>query len=162
MRIVTNTGPLIALAKINKLSLLEQLFTEVHIPPAVQRELLAKSGPETMRLDEALSRFIQVASVPQQLPPEVKIATSRLDLGEQQAVALAYQLKVLLVIDDQLGRAAARQLTIPVTGMAGVLIRAKETGLVSNVRSLLDEARRQGYWFSDSFLDIAAKLAGEE
>jgi predicted nucleic acid-binding protein len=161
MRIATNTGPLIALAKINKLSLLEQLFTEVHIPPAVQRELLAKSGPETMRLDEALSRFIQVASVPQ-LPPEVKIATSRLDLGEQQAVALAYQLKVLLVIDDQSGRTAARQLTVPVTGMAGVLIRAKEVGLVSNVRSLLDEARRQGYWLSDTFLDIAARLAGEE
>jgi hypothetical protein len=31
-----------------------------------------------------------------------------------------------------------------------------------NVRSLLDEARRQGYWFSDTFLDIAAKLAGED
>jgi predicted nucleic acid-binding protein len=161
MRIVTDTGPLIALAKIDQLSLLEQIFTEVHIPPAVQRELLAKSGPETMRLDEALSRFIQVASAPQ-LPSEVKIATSRLDLGEQQAVALAYQLRALLVIDDRLGRIAARQLTVPVTGMAGVLIRAKEAGFISDVRSLLAEARRQGYWFSDTFLDIAAKLAGED
>ena len=44
MTIVTNTGPLVILAKIDHLALLQQMFTEVVIPPAVHRELLAKSG----------------------------------------------------------------------------------------------------------------------
>jgi predicted nucleic acid-binding protein len=160
MKIVTNAGPLIVLAKINQLSLLEQLFTEVNIPSAVHRELLAKSGPETMRLDEALNRFIQVASPPQ-LPSEIKTEISHLDSGEQQAVALAYELKKLLVIDDRLGRAAARQLNISITGTAGIMLRAKNAGLISDVRPLLNEARQQGYWLSDAFLDIVTKLAGE-
>ena len=46
MTIITNTGPLIALAKTDQLTLLQRLFKSVSIPPAVQRELLAKSGPE--------------------------------------------------------------------------------------------------------------------
>lgn len=61
MSIVSNTGPLIALAKVDLLPLLERLFKQVRIPPAVHRELLAKSGPEAARLDDALARFILVA-----------------------------------------------------------------------------------------------------
>lgn len=160
MSIVTNTGPLIGLAKIEQLSLLERLFGLVHIPPAVHRELMAKSGPEAGRLDEALARFIQLAPAPQ-LPPEVKMATLRLDLGEQQAIALAYELKMLLIIDDRLGRAAARQLNLAVTGLVGVLIQGKEAGLIPMVGLMLEKIRRQGYWLSDELVDTAKKLAGE-
>ena len=46
MTVVSNTGPLIALAKAAQLPLLERVFGRVHIPLAVHRELLAKSGPE--------------------------------------------------------------------------------------------------------------------
>ena len=42
MIVVSDTGPLIALAKVDQLSLLEKMFGEVHIPPAVHRELLVK------------------------------------------------------------------------------------------------------------------------
>ena len=63
MSIVSNTGPLIALAKVNRLSLLEHLFGEVFVPAVVYRELLGKSGMEADRLDEALATFIHVAQV---------------------------------------------------------------------------------------------------
>jgi predicted nucleic acid-binding protein len=95
------------------------------------------------------------------MPPEVKAITSRLDLGEQQAVALAYQFKKLLIIDDRLGRNAARQLGLSVTGTAGVLIRAKDAGLIPAIRPVLEEIQGQGYWLSNAFLDAAIKLAGE-
>jgi len=158
--VVSNTGPLIALAKVGKLILLERLFERVLIPPAVYRELLAKTGPEAARLDEALARFITVAS-PALIPPEVKAATGRLGPGEQQAIALAYEQKALLVIDERLGRGAARHLRLDVTGTIGLLIRAKEAGLIEDVRPLLEKMRRQGYWLSDGLLEIAAWLAGE-
>ncbi|MBC8254138.1 MAG: hypothetical protein H8E35_08915, partial [Ardenticatenia bacterium] len=83
MTVVSDTGPLIALAKVDRLSLFEQLFEHVFIPPAVHRELLAKSGPESARLDNALSGFIEVTQV-SSLAPEVKAATLRLDPGERQ------------------------------------------------------------------------------
>ena len=124
MTIITNTGPLIALAKIDKLTLLQQLFESVSIPPAVQRELLAKSGPEADRLDAALHQFINVATKPD-LPAEIRVVTDHLDDGERQAIALAYAEKTALVIDERLGRSAARQLGITVTGSVGLLIEAK-------------------------------------
>lgn len=160
MSLVSNTGPLIALAKIDKLSLLEQLFTEVYIPSTVHRELLAKGGPEANRLDYAFANFIHIR--PElHLPPEVKVATSRIDLGEQQAITLAYEVKQLLLLDDRLGRLAAQQLNLAVTGTVGVLIQAKESGLVSTVGPLLHKIRQNGYWLSDRLIEAAIKLAGE-
>jgi predicted nucleic acid-binding protein len=161
MTIVSNTGPLIALAKVNQLSLLERLFGQTQIPPAVHRELWAERGPEAAHLDEALTRFITVGQLPL-FPPEVQGATLRLGLGEQQAIALAYELKMLLLIDDRLGRRAARRLRLRVIGLVGVLIRAKEASLVPAARPLLEEIRQRGYWLSDELLDLAARLAGEK
>ncbi len=160
MNIVTNTGPLIALAKINQLALLSKLFASVSIPPAVHRELLAKSGPEADRLDDALHQIINVTAVPD-FPAEVLVATDSLGAGEKQAVALAYIEKTILVIDERLGRTAARQLGLTVTGSTGILITAKQRGLIPHVIPLLHDIRRYGYWLSDELIATAAKLTGE-
>ena len=122
---------------------------------------MAKSGPEAPRLDDALAHFIAVASVAQ-VSPEVEVATLGLGPSEQEAIALAYERKTLLVIDDILGRVSARRLGLSITGIVGVLIRAKEAALIPAVCPLLGEIRRQGYWLSDQLLDAAAKLAGED
>ena len=60
MIIVSNTGPLIGLAKIQQLDLLGRLGTEVYIPPQVQLELLAKTGTETALIAAALKATIHV------------------------------------------------------------------------------------------------------
>ena len=160
MSVITNTGPLIALAKIDQLSLLEQMFSKVLISPVIHQELLAKTGPETVQLDKALNHFIEVTPI-SDLSPEVEMATLRLDRGEQQAVALAYQLNELLIIDDRLGRNAARRLNLSITGTAGVLLQAKNFGLISAVSPLLNQVRDKGYWLSDELLNLITKLAEE-
>lgn len=106
MDIVSNTGPLIALAKIDQLGLLEKLFGKIFIPTTVQRELLAKVGPEAARLDQALATFVTVKA-PDEAKPEVQAATRYLDEGERQVIMLAHELNLLLLIDDRLGRQAA-------------------------------------------------------
>ncbi len=160
MTIVTNTGPLVILAKIDQLALLQQLFSAVEIPPAVHRELMAKSGVEVGRLEVALKQFIEVVEEPE-MSPAVKIVAAHLDAGEQQAIALASAKNTILVIDERLGRQAARQLGLTVTGSVGILIEAKKRGYVTAVRPLLESARRQGYWLSDELIVSAAKMAGE-
>ena len=57
MTIVTNTGMLVILAKIDQLGQ-QQKYTSVAIPPAVHCELLAKSSEEVSRLD--LAQYIEV------------------------------------------------------------------------------------------------------
>lgn len=160
MSIISNTGPLIALAKANQLRLLESLFDQVHIPLSVHRELLAKSGVEAERLDQAFATFIRVV---EHLEPAeaVRSVTLSLDRGEQEAVALAHQMKLTLLIDDRLGRQAARRLNLPVTGTISVLLHAKQEKLIPLVRPVLEEIRNQGYWLSDELIAAATGLARE-
>jgi len=88
MNIVSNTGPLIALAKVDRLGLLAALFGTVHIPPAVHRELLGKAGAEASRLDQALAAWLMVADRPEP-SAETDTALQSIDAGEREAVTLA-------------------------------------------------------------------------
>ncbi len=162
MKIISNTGPIIGLAKINQLNLLNDLASEVLIPPLVYRELLGKYGWELSRIDEALNRFIKVTKL-SSISNEVEQAISNLDDGEKQVISLGSISNgdIILLLDDRAGRKAAQKLRLPTTGLIGILILAKEKGLISEVSSLLEELRNKGYWLGDSLIEIALKLAGE-
>ncbi len=161
MTIASDTGPLIALAKIDQLPLLQKLFTEVLVPLAVQSELLAKRGPETANL-EAFMQEGGIRTVPlSPIPAQVRLITRRLGEGEQQAIALAHEKNALLLIDEHLGRFAARKLELAVTGVVGVLIKAKRMGQLEYVLPLLQSLRLRGYWLSEAVLAAAAAQSGE-
>ena len=162
MKVVSNTGPIIGLAKINRLSILKDLAGEIFIPPTVQRELLAKTGDEAILIDEALNSFIHVRPVPP-LDASVKTTIADLDVGEGHAIGLAstFPGDVLLLLDDRAGRAAAERLNIPTTGLIGLLLLAKEKGIIKSVSELISELREQGYWLSDHIVEIAKRLADE-
>jgi len=160
--IVSNTGPLIGLAKIQQLDLLGRLAAEVYIPPQVRIELLARSGPETALIAAALKEAIQV-KVPAVLDAAAETMLRRLDEGERQAIALArsFPAPVLLLLDDRAGRTAAQKLGQPLTGLAGLLLLAKRQGLVAAVAPLLGTLRNLGYWVSDEVVAVVKNLAGE-
>lgn len=84
MRIVSNTGPIIGLAKIGMIGLLKDLAGEVMIPPFVHKELFGKTGSETPHIEKALGDFIKVAPASVLEPPEA-VLLSELDEGEKQA-----------------------------------------------------------------------------
>jgi predicted nucleic acid-binding protein len=159
--VVSNTGPVIAPAKIDQLGLLKILYSVVQIAPAVHGELMAKAGPEIPRIDQAPRDFLQLTPIPPSTP-DVERMTRRLGPGEQEAIALAVSSGVtLLLIDDRAGRRAVEQPGPAVSGVAGVLIRAKQDGLIPAVRPMLEEIRRNGYWLSDALIETAARFAGE-
>jgi predicted nucleic acid-binding protein len=87
----------------------------------------------------------------------------RLDVGERQVVSMAAELDedTVLLMDDQAGRRAARRLECAVTGVIGLVLRAKETGRVDTVTPLLMRLRETGYWLSDEIIEHARELAGE-
>ena len=57
MKIVSNTGPIIALAKVKKLALLKEIANDVLISVAVYRELFAKIGEESEVIEAAIALF---------------------------------------------------------------------------------------------------------
>jgi predicted nucleic acid-binding protein len=162
MKIVSNTGPIIGLAKIGLLFLLNQLASEVIIPPTVRRELLGKTGSETEQIDKALNEFLKVADL-KPLDPAVEIAISSLDEGEKEVIGLASTMSgdVLLLIDDRAGRDVAKGLNISLSGVVGILLVAREKGMLEKISPLLEELRDKGYWLSDEVLQAARRVAGE-
>lgn len=162
MKVISNTGPIIGLAKIGKITLLKNIAEEVLIPPFVHKELFGKVGMETEYIDHALNDFI-ITAIPKPLEPATESVIAELDEGEKQAISLAYTSgsDVLLLLDDRAGRQVAEKLDIPTTGLIGVLLLAKEKGLVDNVLTLVAELRKNGYWLSDKVMEVVKKIAGE-
>ena len=162
MKVISNTGPIIGLAKIGRIVLLRSMFGEVLIPPLVHKELYGKIGWESEQIDQALNDFIHVEDL-RPLRPEVEEAIAHLDEGEKQAIGLATTVEgnALLLLDDRAGRGAAQKLNIPVTGLIGILLLGKERGLVESVGYLIAELRKNRYWLSEEAMDVAKRLAGE-
>lgn len=105
MKVVSNTGPIIGLAKIGRIFLLKSMAEEVLISPLVHRELLGKVGSESEQIDRALNDFIRIADI-MPLESTTKRAIADLDEGEKQAIGLASTIEgdALLLLDDRAGK----------------------------------------------------------
>jgi len=82
--------------------------------------------------------------------------------GEREAIALALEMQATeLLIDDLAARRLAQSLGIPIIGSLGLLLRAKQRGLVSAVRPLLETMQTEEFRISDDlFSEIL--MAAEE
>ena len=105
MTFICNAGPVIALAKIDRLSLLQDLASSVLIPETVLHEVLAKPGPDASRIIAASRSFLNVRPPPETIDPAVQFASRHLDAGEKQVIALASSIHapVTVVLDDAAG-----------------------------------------------------------
>ena len=163
MTFVCNAGPVIALAKIDRLSLLRELASSVLIPETVFHEVLAKPGLDASRILSASRSFLNVRSSPETIDPSVQFASRHLDAGEQEVIALASSIPapVTVVLDDAAGRRVASRLGLPLLGFVGLLLLAKQRQQIAAVMPFVEQTRNHGYWLSDEILEIAKSLAGE-
>lgn len=148
MIVVSNTSPVINLAVVNHLSLLQKLYSKVVIPQAVYDEIVIEGAGQAGAEEVGQSEWIEVRPVANR--PLVKSLESDLDLGEAEAVVLAVELKAdLLLIDERKGRAVAHRLGVNHIGLLGVLVQAKHNGLIPAVRPVMDSLMTQaGFWVS--------------
>jgi predicted nucleic acid-binding protein len=112
MIIVLNATPLISLAAIGRLALLQELFGEVYIPQAVYTEIKAKRA---FGHDEIEADWIQVKPV--QGENYLGLLLNDLDRGEAEAILLAKEMRAdALVIDERMGYQIARSQGLMVIG----------------------------------------------
>lgn len=137
MIVVSDTSSLCSLALINQISLLQQLYQTVIIPGVVADELA--SAPDSRITDILLQQWIKIQSLNHSLLAEQLQRDRGLDAGEAYAIALAIELKAdSLLIDERLGRREAKKLGIPIIGILGILILAKQRGLVLQVKPVMN------------------------
>jgi predicted nucleic acid-binding protein len=157
--VVLNTTPIIALALIGRLDLLQYLYSEVLIPPTVQAEVLV-GGPGSPGVAE-LQRANWIRVVSLQDPRRADLL-SDLERGEAEVIALAQELNAgLVIIDERLARRHAKRLGLTLTGTLGVLLKAKELGFVPAVGPLINRLRQGGIRLDDVLVAEMLGLAGE-
>ncbi len=158
---VSNTSPIVTLASVGQLALLQQLYGTIVIPEAVYREIVIRgAGKAGSREVQTLSWF-QTRQVVDCTP--VTSLQLGLGKGETEAIALALELKAdLLLVDERRARAAASLLALRFTGLLGVLVEAKHKGIVSLVKPVLDELiAKAGFWVDAKLLSQVLQAVGE-
>jgi predicted nucleic acid-binding protein len=133
MSIVADTSSLNYAVLIGESETLHRLYGRVVIPEAVFRELKSLQAPEPVRT--------WIASPPEWLdvqstPAASDAALTSLGPGEREAIALAEQLGVTLLMDESDGRREARRRSVPVTGLLGALRDAGDRGLTDFPQAL--------------------------
>jgi len=161
MIVVSNTSPLTNLAAIEQFQLLEILYRRISIPQAVWAELNANATQWPGSLQTNQAEWIDIRPVANRAL--ATILQRDLDHGESEAIALALELRAdHLLMDEKEGCRAAERLGLRVTGVIGLLIKAKSLATLRQVRPLLDSLRYQaGFYMSSRVYALALDLAGE-
>jgi predicted nucleic acid-binding protein len=144
--IVSDTTTLIVLEELSSLALLGSLFEKVLLPKAVFCELKAGSAEIKDKLEQA-GCFEVVEVVHSDRLDSLKLV---LDKGEAEAITLAVERKLPILIDERKGRVVARQQNLEITGFAGVLIGAVKKGVLTSEEAqvLLDQSINNGFRLS--------------
>jgi predicted nucleic acid-binding protein len=157
--VVADASPLIGLAAARVFHVLRELYGTVTITRLVKDEVTGHADrPGARELTAAMREgWIRVAPA----PPETW-ALPALDSGEASTIALAREhADSLVLMDDELGREQAAALGLDVLGVAGVLVGAKQAGIVRAVRPLLERLARRGFVLPDAEVQAALANAAE-
>ena len=129
MKVVANSGPLMALGKLGLLDLLYDLYGRIYIPSAVYTEVVVRGSEHgypdayAARLAIQRGRLVVVTMKDNELPNG--ISSLPLDTGEKQSLHLAIRDKAdLVLLDDLKAREEARAQGLTVKGTLGVIVEA--------------------------------------
>lgn len=161
MIVVSDTTPLIGLASIGRLELLQELFEEVYIPQAVFDETVTH-GREESKAKQAVtnSSWIHVVEVKDRLA--VNVLLDEMDLGEVETIVLASEMNAdWVLMDEKKGRRKLAQLNIPKIGTLGILLKAKQVGLISLLKPEIEDLQKSGFSISSLVVEQILEMADE-
>lgn len=155
--VIADAGPIFSLAIVNKLELLTKIFADVRIPKAVWDEISFDKRTDFFPSIEYFfeNRVTKINSFNE--------LTFLMDLGESESLILYQELKAdFLLIDDKKARQIAESLNANCIGTLGVLAKAKEDGLIGNLKPIFETLIKNGRYYSIDLLNIILKKYNEQ
>lgn len=159
MIVISDTSVFSNLLIIDQIEILPQLFGQVMVPQAVFLELQNFTAFDiTSTLNATWLKVKEVGDA-----ERIVKLREVLDAGESEAIILATELQAdLLIIDEAKGRKIASAMGINLTGLLGVLLRAKAANLIIELKPQLDRLENEAnFYISRSVRDRILALAGE-
>ena len=155
MILIADSSALIALAVVDKLDILESLFGEVYVPRAVYDEVSQQSKGESEKL--ALYCKDKVLDISSEVNLNITLGS-----GESEAIILYKEKSAdFLLCDDKKAKKFAMSFGVNVIGSLGVLLKAKEKHLISEIHPLIDKLRASQIYIDDKTFVLVLKVAGE-
>lgn len=157
MIVIADSSALIALSICESLPILDALFGKVLVPQAVYDEVCIAGKAES----QILSAYLQdkISNIGNDRAIE---KSHGLGKGELAAMSLYKQLSAdLLLIDDAAARKVAYINNLEVMGSLGVLLLAKQNGLIPLVRPFVDRLRSSDIFISENLLQKLLVIANE-
>jgi hypothetical protein len=160
MRLVVDTGPLIALSKTGHLDLLPRLFDEIVIPAAVIGEI-SKPGETRSGSEIATRRWIATRGVAEAARVELQ-KSSDIAAGEAEAILITADApdSTILLMDERRARRVAIDRGLQTLRTGALLVAAARRGLLQpdEVRQSLQMLQHERYLDSRAVQDILALL----
>lgn len=157
MILAADSSALIALSLCNALQFLDVLFGEVKVPQAVFDEVTKKGKKESMELFDYLNDKIETVCMDDYVITDFSIFR-----GEYEAMALYKKLGAdRLLADDKRARKLAKLNGINTIGSLGILLLAKEKGLIERIRPYIEIIKESDIHIKKNVIDYALDLAGE-
>ena len=134
--IISNSSPLILLAKVNKLSILEKLYRRISIPYEVYNEAVIKGKKENYSdaalLEDYLNKSIFVINLTTEHKEEAEKLKKIIGSGESEAIVLCLQEKAkLLLVDNLEPRKIAQIKGIKCRSTPGILLEALKNKIMT-------------------------------
>jgi len=154
LTVVSNSSPLIYLAKIGRLNLIKNIYGRIRIPEAVFYEVVTQGRAleivEALIIEEEVGQWIFKEGIRPEIDSDYGFLdeNERIGPGERQALKLCKQLNAdLFIVDDKEARRAARLLKVKTLGTCGILIQARRQGLVSSeeAEDMLNDLVKVGF-----------------
>lgn len=156
---VTNASPLIFLSRGQHLNLLREFAARVYVPEPVAAEIHAKGRDDITAHVLTNTPWLEIVPAP---PPAHAIVQWGLGVGESSVLSYAaLNAGMEAVIDDLSARKCAASLGIPVRGTLGIVLAAKNRGMIPSARVVMEDLMRAGLYISRPVLDAALARVGE-
>jgi predicted nucleic acid-binding protein len=154
-----NTSPLIFLTKGGVLELLQIISQEIIVPAAVATEIQAYGEMDVTAIALVQKNWLVVVETP---PVPTVIQSWDLGAGESAVLTWGYvHPGTEVILDDLAARRCAAALGIPVRGTLGLVLHAKQQGIIPTARPILEKLRLSGMYLSDRVMNQALALIGE-
>ncbi len=155
MILIADSSALVALSIVDKLDILEQLFGEVYVPRAVYQEVSKENKAEAYKLKNyCKNKVLDIKS-------NVNFNIS-LGQGESEAIILYNEQNAdFLLCDDKKAKKFAQNFGLKVIGSLGILLKAKEAKLISEISPLIELLKSSRVFIDDRTFELVLTMSGE-
>lgn len=149
MIVISNSSPIIALARIRRLDIFQKLFEKVVIPPIVYQEVApqGKRGPQYTHIHDSVAEFFKVLE-----PQNSHGFTRKLQQGERGVLNLAIELEAdMLIINDRKARNEAHELRLRaiIAFTADILKQAETQQIIPSYVELMKELQTKAIFLPE-------------